>query len=318
MQKGEDKMIITVTLNPSIDISYPLEKFNLDTVNRVSQVSKTAGGKGLNVTRVLHDLQGDVIATGVLGGNFGNYIRQQLDAIPVKHDFTDIDQETRFCLAILHEDNQTEILEAGPQVSDQEQETFVQTFERLLEQATTVTISGSMAKGFSPDTYSKLIQRANHHGCKVLLDTSGTSLETSLKAESKPYLIKPNIDEISALVGKNLNSQDLTGLAQELANDLFAGIELIVISMGGQGALVKYQNAFYKVNIPKITVVNPVGSGDSTIAGMAYAIDRGLDFDEVIKYGMTCGVLNTMNPKTGAVDMNQFDQIYQQISLEQL
>lgn len=311
-------MIITVTLNPSIDISYPLEQFNIDAVNRVKNVSKTAGGKGLNVTRVLHDLQADVIATGVLGGNFGNYIRQQLDAIPVKHAFTPIKEETRFCLAILHDQNQTEILEAGPQVSTEEQAAFFDNFEKLIEKPATITISGSIAKGFSSETYVRLIEMANNHGCKVLLDTSGASLEAALKSKTKPYLIKPNIDEISALVGKKLSSQDLTNLMQELGNEMFAGIELIVISMGGQGALVKYQDTFYKVNIPKITVVNPVGSGDSTIAGMAFAIGRGMDFEAIIKHGMTCGVLNTMNPKTGAIDMNQFDEIYSQISLEKI
>ena len=109
-------MIVTVTMNPSIDISYPLEKLKLDTVNRTDQVSKTAGGKGLNVTRVIHDLKGDVLATGVLGGFHGAYISEELKKAGIKQAFTAIQEESRDSIAILHEGNQTEILEAGPTV----------------------------------------------------------------------------------------------------------------------------------------------------------------------------------------------------------
>ena len=97
-------MIVTVTMNPSIDISYPLEKLKLDTVNRTDQVSKTAGGKGLNVTRVIHDLKGDVLATGVLGGFHGAYISEELKKAGIKQAFTEIQEESRDSIAILHKE----------------------------------------------------------------------------------------------------------------------------------------------------------------------------------------------------------------------
>ncbi len=104
-------MIVTVTMNPSIDISYPLASLNVDTVNRTDQVSKTAGGKGLNVTRVIHDLKGNVLATGVLGGYHGAFIADELKHAGIKQKFTEIKEESRDSIAILHEGNQTEILE---------------------------------------------------------------------------------------------------------------------------------------------------------------------------------------------------------------
>ena len=100
-------MILTITMNPSVDISYPLEQFKLDTVNRVAKTHKTPGGKGLNVTRVLSQLGDDVIASGLLGGKIGEFIESELDKSSVKHSFYKIAGETRNCIAILHAVNQT-------------------------------------------------------------------------------------------------------------------------------------------------------------------------------------------------------------------
>ena len=124
-------MIVTVTMNPSIDISYLLDHLKLDTVNRTSQVTKTPGGKGLNVTRVIHDLGGDVIATGVLGGFHGAFIANELKKANIPQAFTSIKEETRDSIAILHEGNQTEILEAGPTVSPEEISNFLENFDQL-------------------------------------------------------------------------------------------------------------------------------------------------------------------------------------------
>ena len=96
-------MILTVTLNPSIDISYPLDELTLDTVNRVSEVKKTAGGKGLNVTRVLSEIGDNVTATGFIGGKLGDFLTSRLDQNGIQHRFFPIHGETRNCIAILHE-----------------------------------------------------------------------------------------------------------------------------------------------------------------------------------------------------------------------
>ena len=121
-------MILTITLNPAVDISYKLDYFSLDTVNRVEDVSKTAGGKGLNVARVLHQLGEDVAASGFLGGSLGDFIRTQLAAIGIQDFFVPIDGETRNCIAIIHEGKQTEILESGPVISASEAELFLEKF----------------------------------------------------------------------------------------------------------------------------------------------------------------------------------------------
>ena len=128
-------MILTITMNPSIDISYPLETFKLDTVNRVRNVRKTAGGKGLNVTRILKQLDTEVIASGLICGFLGEEIKKDLTQNEIAHDFLPISGETRNCIAVLHEGKQTEILENGPVITEQEARAFLQHFEKLAVKA---------------------------------------------------------------------------------------------------------------------------------------------------------------------------------------
>ncbi|MDK6233164.1 hexose kinase [Aerococcus sanguinicola] len=309
-------MILTVTMNPSIDISYPIDHLEIDGVTRCQDVSKTAGGKGLNVARVIHQLGEDVLTTGILGGHHGAFIKDQLDRDGIKNAFSTCAGETRDSIAILHEGKQTEILESGPTISKEEEAAFLDQFQGLLDQVDTMTISGSMAKGLSPDLYTELIRRAAQAGVATLLDSSGQFLADAIASSDKPLLIKPNHHELGDLIGETLDPSDLDSLHQALLNPRFQGIEWIVVSLGGEGAFVKHQDKFYKANIPSIEVVNPVGSGDSTIAGLAIAISQHKSPEEVIKYGMTAGILNTMEKKTGHVNPDNFQTIYDQIEIK--
>lgn len=309
-------MIVTVTMNPSIDISYPLETLKIDTVNRVPVARKTAGGKGLNVTRVIHELEGEVVATGLLGGHHGAYIEEQLNQEGIDHQFSKIAGETRNSIAILHDNGkQTEILEAGPSVTDEELVGFEQQLDALLKKASLVTLSGSLTKGVPVDYYCQLLSLAKKYGVRTLLDTSGASLKASLKHEDKPYLIKPNTEEIAALMGQDFAIDDMESVKKILSDPLFEGVEWIVISLGSQGALVKRNALFYRVEIPKIAVVNPVGSGDATIAGLAFALDAHLSDEEVLKYGMVTGMLNAMESKTGHINIENLAELKEQIKV---
>ena len=169
-------------------------------MNRVVP-KKTAGGKGLNVSRVLCQLGDDVVATGLLGGHMGAYMGSLMDADGINHDFTPIAGETRICLNILHEGNQTELLESGPEISAEELAAFSAKFAELVAKADCVTISGSLPKGVPADFYAGMVAEAAKHNVPVLLDTSGASLDAALEAEVKPTLVKPNLTEINALLG---------------------------------------------------------------------------------------------------------------------
>lgn len=310
-------MILTVTLNPSVDINYQLDDFTLDTANRVESVSKTAGGKGLNVANVLRQLDQDTAATGFLGGELGDFIRARIKENSVRDDFVATQGDTRNCIAVIHNGQQTEILESGPDISDAEADQFLSAFREKVENVQLVTVSGSHPKGLPADFYQSMLGVCEEAERPVLLDTKGSLLKTTLEAgASKPYMIKPNEDELADVL-----RHPVTGAAdikQALADPLFAGIPWIIVSLGADGAVVKHDDSYYRVYAPKIDAVNPVGSGDSVVAGFAAAMERGLEGEERIKFALAMGVLNAMEAKTGHINPNNIDWCLHAMRIEAL
>lgn len=312
-------MILTVTLNPAVDISYPLDTLVIDDVNRVTQVSKTAGGKGLNVSRVLHLMNQELLATGIVGGHIGNFIKQKLDEDHIQHAFFEIKQESRNAIAILHDGGQqTEILEAGPTISQADAQAYLAFYETLLPRVNTVTLSGSLPGGLSNDYYAKMVTMARDAGVNAILDTSGVSLAASLAAPVKPTLIKPNETEIAQLIGHSVDVNHLAAVKHSLQEAVFEDVEWLVVSLGAAGAFAKHNNRFYRVTIPKIHVENPVGSGDATLAGLAMGIDANASDEIILKTGMTTGMLNTMEKQTGFVNPELFETYFEQVIVEEV
>ena len=309
-------MILTVTMNPSIDISYPLDELKIDTVNRVEDVTKTAGGKGLNVTRVLSEFGDSVVATGLVGGKLGEFLVENIDD-KVSKRFFSIQGETRNCIAILHGKNQTEILEKGPEVQVKEGQDFLVYFKELLNTVEVVAISGSLPAGLPVDYYASLVELANQVGKPVVLDCSGAALQAVLESPHKPTVIKPNNEELSQLLGREI-SKDLDELKEVLQEPLFDGIEWIIVSLGANGAFAKHGNTFYKVDIPRIQVVNPVGSGDSTVAGIASGLFHKETDQELLIKANVLGMLNAQEKMTGHVNMANYQGLYEQLIIKEV
>lgn len=310
-------MILTITLNPSVDIAYQLDTFHLDTVNRVEKVQKTAGGKGLNVTRVLKQVGEDVVATGFLGGEIGSYVKKQLTRNDIKNSFVEIGNETRNCIAVLHDGQQTEILEQGPTIQEHEALNFIEHLEIILNNVEVVVISGSLPKGLASNYYVEIVELCKQCDVAVVLDCSGEALKKVLESQQKPTVIKPNTEELSQLIGKNI-TDDIQELKSVLSGQLFQGIEWIVVSLGAKGAFAKHNDKFYRVKIPKINVVNPVGSGDSTVAGIAASLAHALPDVELLKNANVLGMLNAQEEQTGYVNLEHSEVLYSQIEVEEV
>lgn len=309
-------MILTITLNPAVDISYKLEHFSLDTVNRVAHVSKTAGGKGLNVARVLRQLEEEVAASGFLGGGLGNFIRSQIGILGIRDFFVQIADDTRNCIAVIHEGKQTEILESGPVISDKEAMLFLEKFACYVEQADIVTLSGSLPKGLSADFYVEMVKISKQNGVRVLLDSNASLLAATITSSHKPYFIKPNVQELEDLVGEQMMNE--TQIKAVLGSTLFADIPWVVVTLGANGAIVKHGDIFYRVKTPKIEAINPVGSGDSVVAGFAGGVARGLMDEDLIKFSLSMGVLNAMEEKTGHINVKKVAWAIEQIQVEKI
>ncbi|HEM3561436.1 TPA: tagatose-6-phosphate kinase [Streptococcus suis] len=310
-------MILTITLNPSVDIAYQLSQFQLDSVNRVEKVQKTAGGKGLNVTRVLKQIGEDVLATGFIGGELGNDVKNQLYQNHIKSSFVEISGETRNCIAILHEGQQTEILEQGPTIQEHEALNFIEHLRNLLSKVEVVVISGSLPKGLESDYYVKIVELCKKFGVAVVLDCSGEALKKVLESKEKPTVIKPNTEELSQLIGSDVTDENQE-LQSVLSSQMFQGIEWIVVSLGAKGAFAKHKDKFYRVRIPKIDVANPVGSGDSTVAGIAASLAHALPDVELLKNATILGMLNAQEEQTGYVNLEHSEELYSKIEVEEV
>lgn len=290
-------MILTVTANAAIDKRYVVEKFGVGNVNRVKSCQANAGGKGINVARVASIAGEKITATGFLGGHAGKFISERVQARGIASEFVWCEGESRTCINIWDEVNreQTEFLEPGFSVSDEDCDRLVEKFTSLLLESKVVTISGSTPKGAGSDLYRRMIGAAREAGKPVILDTSGQLLEDCLL--ERPTMIKPNIDEIRALTGRPMNSREsMMRAAQDLHDD---GIEIVVISLGGDGSLVSSAEGVFDVKVPKIDAVNTVGCGDSMIAGFATGISRGLSITETIRLASAISAANAMRLETG-------------------
>lgn len=308
-------MILTITANPSVDISYQLEKFNIDDVTRTSDIEKHAGGKGIHVGYVLKELGADPVHSGFVGGKLGEFIEEDLEKMGQKTRFVKVKGDTRNCIAILHEGKQTEILEAGPTISIDEKEEFINNLNQISEGCHIINISGSLPKGLTSDFYKQIIKYAKKHNKFVSIDTSGNTLKDIINSEEKPDIIKPNETEISYVLGRNIEKWDLKEILKE---EPFKDIPYIVVSMGKDGAIVKIKNKIYNAKVPKVLAINPVGSGDSSLAGALFAIDKEKSDEEIIKTSMTCGLLNVLTEEIAHIEIEKFDKYFNEIEVEEV
>ncbi len=307
-------MILTVTLNPAVDISYNLNDFKINATNRCHKTIKTAGGKGLNVARVLKQLNTDVLTTGFLGGELGDFIKNELDRQDIANDFLMIDKPTRNCIAILNGNSQTEILESGPTIEQAEQTLFLEKYQQLCEKVNIVTISGSTPKGIKTQFIERLIKIAVNKKCKVIADVSGQLLKEIINQfKIKPDIIKPNLDELQQLLNMPTNVDIKTTLLKNTAD-----ISNVMLTCGADGAYFKTNNKVYKIDIPKVKCINPVGSGDSTVAGLAYALDKKMPFEKAITLATACGISNCMHEQTGYIDTKYIYSIENAIKISKI
>ena len=298
-------MITTITFNPSIDRMYKVNSMNIGEVQRVVSANATAGGKGINVTKVCKILQEEPLAMGFLGGYNGEFIKEELRKLDIKNKFTKIKQETRNCLNIITDDKvSTEFLEKGPIIESHDLEKFENDIKEVIKDTKILVASGSYCQNIPLNYYEKIGNLCRENNVKFILDTSGEPLKVALK--SKPYLIKPNIDEIKQLLDIDIESRDEVICAGKKLIEM--GAENVCISLGKDGMIYLNEGEVYEVKVPKIEAVNTVGSGDSTIAGFSVGILRGYEVEELLKLSNACGISNALNIETGFVNLEEVEK----------
>lgn len=308
-------MIMTVCLNPAIDKTYCTTQVNVGQVNRMRSVQNIAGGKGINVAKILNQFKIPTVALGVLGGYTGEFIEKTLLKIGLQCAFTKIEADTRCNMNVIGDDGLvTELLEPGPQVSIWEKEDFLNTYQNLLPTVSCVVLSGSIAPGFPEDIYKHMIELAHKYQVKVVLDSSGQALEKGITA--KPYLCKPNKKELENLIHKELiNMEDIIEAAKGLVK---TGIPYVSVSMGKDGLLLVGEDVVYHAVVSGIDAVNTVGCGDSAVASFAMSIEKGEDMESMLKTATILSAANALTLESATIPMEELEKLETKLKLEKI
>ena len=288
--------VITVTMNPSLDKTILLYKFIPNGLNRVKSASLESGGKGINVGRVLKNFGVDVTVTGLIAGRHGDSILEQLNAGGLDCDFLRIGGDTRINLKIVDESTNkvTEINEQGAYVQPEELNAFLEKFRTLSSQAEIVILSGSLPPGVPVDFYAQCTMIAKNNGAKVLLDADGLVLYEALKA--LPYAVKPNLQELGTIFHQEFNNYRQVEEAAKKLHD--TGIEIVIASMGPDGAVYVNNHEIYKADSWDIPVKNTVGAGDAMVAALAYSILNENDLHEIARLTTAAGTITVSKDGT--------------------
>lgn len=299
-------MILTVTLNPAVDKTCHINELLLGQVNRLQNVKSIAGGKGVNVTKVLCQFEHPVVAMGFLGGFSGLMIQEKLTEMGAKCQFTHINGETRVSTNVLAQNGYvTEILEPGPEISTEELLEFIEEYKKQVEKVELVVLSGSIPQGVPMDIYATLITIAKEKGCKVFLDTSGEALREGVKAA--PHFLKPNRKEMEYLVGRRLATiEDMVAEAGKL---LESGIEAVVISMGAKGFVYVDRSGVVEQPACKVKAVNTVACGDTIVASYCMSELKGWTRVEAAKQAAALAAANAATMVSAEIDMDIYEKL---------
>ncbi len=304
-------LILTVTLNPAIDKTVNVPRFSAGRDFRTNDIFLCAGGKGINVSRVVKRLGGQTLATGLLAGPAGEFLHQEMLHEKIPHDFLRVQGQTRTSLTIIDENEGriTRILEFGPWITRGDLGRLKSKLKELLKKCRCVIFSGRNAHGLPDDAYAGLIRLAERRGVLTVLDTSGPALQEGLKAG--PSIIKPNLSEAEFVLERRLNSMS----AIKSAVDAFhrRGISVVIISLGPRGAVFSDNGKKVWIVPPAIRSKNAVGCGDALIAGFMHSYLQGADFAEAGLTGVAASAANVLSINSGFVDKREVERLRSRI-----
>jgi tagatose 6-phosphate kinase len=312
-------MILTITPNSALDVTYHLDHLRLGRSLRVSAVQQRAGGKGVNVARVLHGLGEQTLSTGLVGGSTGQAVRAGLDEVGLPHDFVEIAGETRRTVTVVDSDGEaTVLLEPGPVITAAEWTSFLEHLRRLAPRASVLVVSGSLPQGVSPDSAATLVTIGREAGIPVVLDTSGPALAAALAA--KPTLVKPNLDELCAIT-PHLAFHDADEDEDEVRTRAEAvralGASAVVCSLGQDGMIaVIDRHAWHARLNPGVQVSgNPTGAGDAAVAALAVALRDRQPWSEGLRNAVALSAAAVASPIAGAADPQIFHDLLPAVNI---
>ena len=290
-------MIITVTFNPSLDSIYTLSQFPIEgDHNRVPNPYRTVGGKGINSARALLSLGADVLALTTIGGDNGQVVKSKLDTEQIPVHYFPIKGDTRVSMTVMANGIQTEIVEKGPNVETDivlNVIEFIKHYSKTEEDLSCVSINGTI-NHCSNNIYCLLLDKLHEFlspNTKILFDVSQPLLGEVLKNKNLPYFIKPNLKELSELLNIPVTKKEEVIDILSKTN-LLSDIPFTLISMGADG--------------------------DSTVAGVCYALERGFSNIDTLKFAMACGMSNALHEEVGRVQSDEVEELTNKVIVEEI
>ncbi|MCZ4510718.1 1-phosphofructokinase family hexose kinase [Streptomyces sp. ActVer] len=303
-------MILTVTLNTALDITYRVRGLRPHTSHRVTEVIERPGGKGLNVARVLAALGHEVTVTGFVGGATGRAMREQLvDTPDVVDALVPVSGSTRRTIAVADTatGDTTQLNEPGPEITPAEWSAFQEAYEVLLRSCSAVALCGSLPPGVPVGAYTQLVRTARALAVPVLLDTSGEPLRRGIAA--RPDIVKPNTDELAELTGSHDPSQATRDARRR-------GAHSVVASLGAEGLLARTPDGDWRAAPPRAVRGNPTGAGDSVVAGLLSGLVERLPWPERLSRAVALSAATVLAPVAGEFDRSAYEELVNHVTVD--
>ncbi|GAA1953084.1 1-phosphofructokinase family hexose kinase [Kitasatospora viridis] len=301
-------MILTVTLNAALDVTYRVERLQVGGSTRVLAVAERAGGKGINVARVLRTLGHPAEVTGLVGGATGRAIRLELADAALPDAMVTVAGESRRTVAVVDEQagETSVLLEPGPRVTPGQWRAFTARFAELVRSARVVVLSGSLPPGLPVDAYAQLLRIAGEHGLPTVLDAEGEPLLAALP--ERPALIKPNADELRATTGEADPQAAIARLRE-------AGARSVVASLGAEGLLAVTPEGSWRARPPHPVAGNPTGAGDAAVAALAAGLLAGTDWPSALARAVALSAAAVAAPLAGSFDAALHRRLREQVAV---
>ncbi|MFP2769536.1 1-phosphofructokinase [Oceanisphaera sp. KMM 10153] len=307
--------IVTLTLNPALDLTVTLETLSAGTVNLANSGHLGAAGKGINVARVLADLGHRPRACGFLGRNNDAAFRALFERYGIDDDVVRLAGDTRVNVKVSEADGRvTDINLPGLQVEKGDWNRLLARLDSLGAHFDTLVVAGSLPPGACPGQLEELIGRWRERGKRILLDTSGEALRAGIKG--KPALIKPNIDELATLIGRPIRDEaELMACARELQQQ---GIRHVVVSSGADGVHWFSPRGVWRARVPRVKVVSTVGAGDSLMAGLCAGLQEGRDEASTLRRAVALSIMAVTQVGVGIGNQQQLAVVQDVIEITSL
>ena len=305
-------MIVTITLNPSLDYIIHVRDFQMGTVNRTDEEKILPGGKGINVSTVLTNLGHTCLALGFAAGNSGKMLRRELMLRGIEADLIEAEAGFTRINIKMKGDPETQINGMGPKISEWNLQLLEQSLERLTPNDILV-VSGSVPACLSRRTYADIAAVVEKRGCRLIVDAEGELLTETLSYH--PFLIKPNRQELEVIVGSSL--QDISQVVSAAHTLQAQGARNVLVSLGETGAvLISEEGKDYFCKAPQVDVVNTVGSGDSAVAGFISGYIETGSMSRALMKAVACGSASAASEELA--ERSEVEKLLRLIHIEEL